>query len=112
MLHAPDPDVDPPPLPGVRLDAVEHFLMQRLHGGEPDRGPPPPEEIRERRGMLDRLHHIGQGTIPDGFLPKEELLYIRTTKRVPLDRVGAPCVERPCALPHASGDGIERCAGE
>src|SRR2546422_9556336 len=54
MLHAPNPDVDPPPLPGVRFDAMEDLFMQLQHGGEPDRSPPPLEEICEGRCMLDR----------------------------------------------------------
>ena len=62
--------------------------------------------------MLDRLHHIGQGTIPDGFLLKEDSFYLHATQGVPFDRVRAPCVKRPCAFPHAFGDRVEGRAGK
>src|SRR5947207_3523187 len=38
-LHAPDPDVYPPPLTGVRLDAPEHFLIKTQQRAHPERSP-------------------------------------------------------------------------
>src|SRR2546428_9056064 len=41
MLHTPNPAVDPPPLAGVRIDAMEDLFIQLQHDREPDRTPPP-----------------------------------------------------------------------
>jgi len=72
----------------------------------------PLEEIRKSCRVLNRLHDVGEWTIPDGLMLKEDSLDVRSTQSVPFDCIRAPGVQCSRALPNAVGDGIERSAGK
>src|SRR5919201_4052696 len=112
VLHAGNTNVAPPKLAGIRLDPMEHFVVEFQRGSQSEESLSPLDELRKGRRMLNRLDDVQHRAVRDGPLFEEDSFDVRAAEGISLDCVRPPGVECARALPRVSRQGIQGRAGQ